>query len=222
MMSTFGCGRSLSYEEMAEQELEERYHMPFEVDNIQEQNIFDGYYTVIAYQKEDPKTLFRATINADGSGESDNYVCKLVCQQITDRIARNLDALNGTYYIYTTPLIDSVGLTDVGMTVEQYMDRFPMDIFHIYLNYCPDQMDVDEFYKGLSNMFKGLDGLSGNIYLYMVKENTIRDIQAYLEENDKMYDEYKAIVDPYYVGSIPFEKGKIKLTVSEIKDMVGN
>ena len=220
-MGTLGCGRLLSHEEMAKQKLEERYDMTFEVAKVLGGGILDECYTVIAYPEDDPKTMFRASINNDGSGESDNYVCKLVCQQISDRIAKNMDSLNGTYYIYTAPLIDSVGLSDIDMTVEQYMEEFPEDVFHVYLNYCPERMDADEFYAGLSNMFKGLEELSGRIYLYIVKENTLGSIQEYLEENDKMYDDYKSMTDSYYVGVIPFEEGKIQLTISEIKDMVG-
>lgn len=221
-MNTFGCEKLLSHEEIAEQKLEERYHMPFETVSVLGGGILDEYYTVIAYQKDDPKTLFRATVNNDGSGESDNYVCKLVCQKISDRIAENLNDLNGIYYIHTAFLVDPPGLIDVKMTVEQYMEICPDDTYHIYLNYCPEQMNAGAFYESLSHMFTGLEGMSGRIYLYIVNERVLSDIQEYLEDHDKMYDDYFHIVEAYDVGIIPFKNGKIQLKSSEIKDMVGN
>lgn len=220
-VNTFGCGLLMSHEEIAEQRLEERYGMPFEIVDTLGGGILDEYFTVIAYQKDNPQTPFRATVNNDGSGESDNYVCKLVCQKISDRITQNLDNLNGACYVYTAFLVDPPNLTDVDMTVEEYMMMYPNDTYHVYLNYCPDQIGSAAFCESLSGMFEGLEGLSGRIYLYAVNERILNNVQEYLGEHDKMYDDYFHIVEPYDVGIIPFENGKIQLTDSEIEAMIG-
>ncbi len=222
IMDNDGCGKMLSYEELAEQKLEERYDMPFEVVDVLGGNIGDEYYTVTAYQADDPKTLFRATVSNDGLAETDNYVCKLVCQRISERIARNLDELNGIYYIHTAFLVDPPGLTDVEMTAEEYLEQYPGDTYHIYLNYCPDRMDPAALYESLGKIFQGLGNVRGRIYLYIVDERTLGQIQGYLEEHDKMYDDYQHMVEPYEAGIIPFEDGKIQLTGAEIRNMVGN
>lgn len=53
-----------------------------------------GIILVIAYPQSDPTLLFRASINDDGSEESDNYVCTLVCQRLSEQeLEKNLNAV---------------------------------------------------------------------------------------------------------------------------------
>lgn len=215
------CSGVSNYEKLAELKLSERYNTQFKVDNVLEVNKYDGYFSVIVHPLSDSDLVFKATINNDGSGESDNYVCKLVCRQISEQISRNLSSLNGLTYVYTTPLIDSVGLNDINMTIEQYVNRYPDEVFHIYLNYSSSELNVDTLYSSISDMFKGIGAINGEIYLYLVKDNTIRDIRSYFKTNDKLYDDYKSMVESYYVMTIPFENGSINITDLEFKSMLG-
>lgn len=220
-LSLSGCSGVPQYEKLAELKLSERYDIQFKVDKVLEVNKYDGYFSVIAHPINDSDIVFKATINNDGSGESDNYVCKLVCRQISEQILRKLSSLNGFTYVYTTPLIDSVGLSDTNMTIEQYVNRYPDEVFHVYLNYSPSELDVDTLYSSILNMFEGVEAVNGEIYLYLVKDNTIRDIRSYFKTNDRLYDDYKSMVEPYYVMTIPFENGNISMTGSEFKSMLG-
>lgn len=107
-MNSVGCGKVSSYEEIAKEKLYERYQDDFEIENVQSHHFLSGYYTVIAYPQSDPTLLFRASINDDGSEESDNYVCTLVCQRLSEQVEKNLNALNGFYYVYSKPRIATV------------------------------------------------------------------------------------------------------------------
>ena len=221
-LSSFGSTTSFSYEEKAKKLLEEQYECEFIIDDVQSIYTLDGYYTVIAHSKNNPDIVFKASINTDGSGLSDNYGSKLINKKISEVIENNLGSIKDNVYVYTTPLIETIGITNANMTIEEYMQQYPSDTFHIYLNYCSDEVTSLEIINSLNSMFNDLDCLNGNIYLYGMPEHTLRYVEDYLKENDKMYDECKNIIDSYYIVNIPFLNGKITMNYEELQSMINN
>lgn len=219
VMSTVGCGRMIGYEELAERLLHEKYNKEFVVETIQSVSVLDEYYTALAYQKDRPDTIFRVYVNNDGSGVSDNYVSRLVCAQLSDTVARNLDSLNGIYYIYSTTLIDSMELEDPYISLNEYIDTHPKMKYNIYVFYSPDTSDKENLYQGLTSICQGLS-ISGNIYLYIMDDSILKDVQDYLENNDKIYDEGDNMFEPYSCGIIKFTNGVLDHSKDKVFEMI--
>lgn len=219
IMSTVGCGKVIGYEELAEKLLNEKYNDEFVVEKIQSTSLLDEYYTALAYQKDNPETIFRVYVNNDGSGISDNYVSRLVCAQLSDTVARNLDSLNGIYYIYSSTLIDSLELDNPYILLSEYIDTHPKMKYNIYVFYSSDSMDQQNLYQGLANICQGLP-ISGNIYLHMMDESVLKDVQNYLENNDRIYDDGDQMFEPYSCGIIKFTNGILDSGKEEIFEMI--
>ena len=123
------------------------------------------------------------------------------------------------------PLIDA-SATDPNMSIEEYMQKWPLSKFHIYLNYYPDNeamdVDVDELYNELNCALEGFESIRGLICLYVVDEGTMQYIQAYVESHDQRYYDYQQMVDMYHIDDIEFEKGKLQITKEEMKKIMEN
>ncbi len=74
IMDLNGCINVVSDEELAKTKLEEKYYKEFVIEKVQSRSLLEKYYTVIAYPMDDPEIMFRAYVNMDNSGCSDNYV----------------------------------------------------------------------------------------------------------------------------------------------------
>lgn len=218
-MNMTGCGKIIGYEELAEKLLNEKYNDEFVIEEVQSTNMFDEYYTVLAYQEDNPDLIFRAHVDNDGGGISDNYVNRLVCAQLSDAVARNLDSLKGIYYIYSSTLIDSLELNDPGMMLSEYIETHPKMKYNLYVFYSPDIFDKENIYQGLTNICKGLS-ISGNIYFYTMGESILKDVQDYLENNDKIYDDGDHMLEPYSCGIIKFVNGVLENSKEEIFEMI--
>lgn len=220
-MNSVGCVNTKSYEDIAKEKLYERYQEEFEIEEVQSHHYFDGYYTVIAYPKSNPDILFSASINDDDSKESDNYVCKLLCQRLSDQVAKNINGLNGIYYIYSIPRIDVVNIGNKEITISEFMQEHPSSAFRTYIFYYSDNLDTQRFASNIQQAFDGLENVNGKINLYIVpNENILSEIQQYIETHDQLYDEFKEISEKYYKGTINYKNGSFDCTVEEIQGMV--
>lgn len=219
LMNAVGCEKLINYEELAERILNEKYKDEFVIEEVVRSNIFDDYYIATAYQADNPDTLFRVFVDNDGSAASDNYVGKIVCNQLSDQVAKNLDSVSGTYYIYSSTIVDSLEQMDPTITLDEYISSHPEMKYGIYLFYCPDEFDKEDIYHGLSEMFHGLS-ISGNVYLHIMDESMMQKIQNYLETHDKIYDEGKQLMKPYSCGIIEFSDGMINSSRDEIFHML--
>ncbi len=202
--------------------LNEKYGREVEVDSIIEQNMLQGGYTAIAYPADEPDILFRANFNIIGFEVSDNLGCKKVYRQITDKIGKNLNNLRGYFYVYCCPLIDAYDLDNIEMSIDEYFTRFPKESMNVYLHYVPEDDNLDNFYKVLSGIFDGMQNIDGMVYLSIVDEKTLGEIQDYIEEHDRIYDEYKELIKPFYKGNIRFRDSRIECGISKIEEMVGD
>lgn len=219
IFSITGC-RMISHEALAVKLLNKKYNDSFEVEKVQSRNTFGGYYTVIAYQEDNPDMLFEANVNFDGSGVSDNYVSKIVSQKLSDKIAHNLNDLKGTYYIYSNPMIQNRRADDVDMSVQEFLEAFPVTRFSVKVYYKPEDTSADEIYEELNNMFKDIDGVNGQVKLYFMGDYTLGNVQYYIKTHDDFYNDYKHMVEQYFVGNIDIENSRITNTKEEIILMI--
>lgn len=221
-MRETGMDKVLSYEELAIELLNAKYNDSFAIETVQSHSFFRGYYTVIAYQEENGDVLFRADVNSDGTGISDNYVTKLVCHNLADKVAQNLDALKGIYYIFAEVMVEPTMLDNIKITLEEFMKITPKNKFAITINYCPEDTNAEEVGSVLNETLKGLECISGKIYLYVMDELMLSKVQNYMETHDRCYDEYRKMVDKYSAGILDFEKGIIKNAGGEIRKLLEN
>ena len=224
MAEICGCGNTMHDKEIAKKLLEEKYGQTFEVETIVETRILDEYYTALAYPSDDPDLLFKVSVSADGQRETDNYVSKCVFKKLADLVGKNLDNLNGYFYIYCTPLVERTGFTDPEMEVEEYLEQVPNGKINIYLHYAPDQMDAENLYHCLQNVYKGIgnEDMEGMIYLFIVDENGLDTAQDYLESHDQIYVEYRKKMDSYYKGYVKIVAGKPDCSKDEFVRKVGD
>lgn len=222
IMSNTGCGNVVSHEKLAIRLLNEKYSESFEIESVQSQSFSGGYYTVIAYQEEEPELLFRAEINSDGTGLSDNYVTKILCRDMAEQVARNLNNLPGIYYIYVEVMFEPMGLSKKGITLKEFMEEMPMNEFIIHVNYVPEDGTSEEIYQGLGNILQNMEGITGRVQLYIMEETDLLWVQDYLETHDRGYGNFENMTESYYAGLIEFEKGVITTTKEEIIKMVEN
>ena len=221
-MSSTGCENVVSYEEQAIRLLNEKYNDSFEIETVQSQSFSGGYYTVIAYQEDNADLLFRADINSDGSGLSDNYVTRLLYKDMAEQVAWNLNDLAGSYYVFVEAMFEPVMLSNPGITLKEFMEETPKNKFTINVNYAPDTTNSEEVYAGLLNILNDMEGISGKIHLYIMEESNIASVQEYMETHDQCYDEYEGMVESYSVGLIDFENGTITTTKEKIISMLEN
>ena len=80
-------------------------------------------------------------------------------------------------------------------------------------------MDQQNLYQGLANICQGLP-ISGNIYLHMMDESVLKDVQNYLENNDRIYDDGDQMFEPYSCGIIKFTNGILDSGKEEIFEMI--
>lgn len=222
MMENMVFDKAYSYEELAVKLLNEKYHDSFEVEAVQSHSIFKGYYTVIAYQTDNADFLFRAYVNSDGKAISDNYVTKIVCADLADKVAKNLDELGGIYYIFAEAKMEPKMLDNTELTLEEFLQVYPKNQFIIYINYCPEEKEADEIYQSLENALLGLPDISGVIRFFIMDEAMLSKVQDYRETRDRCYDDYKDMTEPHLAGVLPFENGRIKCTREEFREKLEN
>lgn len=214
--------KAYSYEELAVKLLNEKYHDSFEIEAVQSHSIFKGYYTVIAYQTDNADFLFRAYVNSDGKAISDNYVTKIICADLADKVAHNLDTLSGIYYIFAEAKMEPKMLDNIELTLEEFLEVYPKNQFIIYINYCPDEKGADEIYKALENALADLPAIAGVIRFFIMDEVMLSKVQDYQETRDRCYDDYEDMTEAHLVGVIPFESGRIRCTKEEFRKKLEN
>lgn len=218
-----GCTKMMSDEAFAKKALEEKYGIPFEIEEIQQTHLFDEYFTVIAYPEDDPELLFQAHIDSDGENFSDNYVSRLISQNISEQIEENLDSLPGFYYVVAAELSANERLSDSSISVSEYLESNPENDFNVYLFYCPDnennEADIPALYNGISQMFNNLNGINGMVYLYIGEERFIKDVHEYSVENDMFYDDFDNWADSKSVGYFQFVNGEIQISADKFRKM---
>ena len=214
IMNVAGCGAMKTDEAVVKELLENKYHKEFEVDSVQSHDFFRGYYTAIAYPADDPELLFTVQTDYSGESESDEYVSKLISAQIADKIAHNLDALPGFYYIHAAQFVSDTSLDDPDITAEAYLASAEEPDFNVYLCYCPDtedlKVDANVFYDAVSHMYAGLEQMNGMIYLYVCDEKTLQNMQIYFETHDKLYYDFNEWADQFFRGELRVHSGFVE------------
>lgn len=216
LMEIAGCGKMISHEELALDLLKRKYNDEFVIQEVQSQSLIKGFYTVIAYQKDNPDLLFKADVDSGGEGIGDTYVSRILCDKLADKAAANLDNLPGYYYIHTVVSLSPYFLDDPDISLEDFMKESPKNTFTFHVHYVPDNTDSEQFYNTLTDMFKGMELINGKVHLYIADEAQLKDVQEYVENHDRCYDNFERMTDSYSVGIYDVRQGIIVTPKEEI------
>lgn len=213
-----------SLEELAEYKLNEKYSRPMVVDHVQGGNLLDTFFNVVAYDEERPKLMFAAKVNNDGKGIADNYVGRILCSKLSDRIEKNLDSLRGFYFIHSQMEYEAWTLTDPETDLDEYLTEHQEKRYIILFAFSADETDFDfeNYYSGLENLLTGLPVSEANVVLYNCDERMLANMEGYFEEKDRIYDDFTSMVSPYRIGKVKFENSRLMATKEEVKELFDN
>lgn len=197
----------------------EKYNKEFEVKNVQGGGIFSGYTDAIAYPADNEKFPFMVHVDGDKKGLSDNYVSRIICEEMSDIIEKNLEGLKGKVYVHSAMTIENWILDEPNLTIKEYLNSNPEDRFVIYVAYSPSEDDKENYYENLTKMFNGIEEVDGNVRLYNCDDGKLLDMQEYFENNDKAYDDFNSMCSPYYLGKVGVKNGKLESSKEEILEM---
>ena len=210
------------YEKQACRLLEEKYGESFEILHYGGWDWMSDSYKVVAYALEYPDILFEAEIKTDGTSMYDEYICARVCRKIEDLIETNIEDLPGYIQLKVLPLFKRVQSVDADMSVEEFFEQNQKNRYAVYLGYSPQIKDVKAVYGQIAGAFENLEFMSGNIQLYLMEEDKLKEMQTYLEENAKIYYAFEELMEEATNIVIPFEKGKIQITEEKFEEEAGD
>ncbi|MEZ3487912.1 MAG: hypothetical protein K1W22_15360 [Lachnospiraceae bacterium] len=209
------------YEERALHMLEEKYDEKFTIWQYAGREFTRGYFTVICSPEEAQDILFETRVANDGSYIEDDYVSAVVCDQAERQIDENLEYMEGYLLEKVVPVSKSLDSADADMSVEEFMSLKPGNRFAVYLMYCPQERGADKAYKELQKAFSGLDCMSGNIQLYVMQEEELKEMQGYLAEMTEPDSGFEERTEGKKRITIPFEKGILQMSDREFAEEAG-
>lgn len=207
-------------ENRAEASLQHKYGKAFEVLEVYPQKFGDLYYEVLAYPVDEPLVRFSAAIDTEDENISDSYIERRVCAAIARKAEENLDQLPGAYYLAVYAGGPQPYTEDPGISIEAYASLDPLNMFQIELLVTPDGKDPEAIYSSITNLFSGMDCLSGFIRLYLVSGEQMDVAQEYLEAHDGLYSEYLELTKGFFRLEIPYQKGNLSMSGQEFADAV--
>ncbi len=204
----------------AQKLLEEKYNEEFVVYEYSGQKLFNDYYTVNAYPKNNPELLFTASVDSDNKSLSDTFVSRNVCQKLADRVSRNLDDVSGYVYVSAETQMDEVITDDQDISVEDFINQNPGNDFIVYVIVVPDEKNPDNLYGKITGMFKNIEMASGGVHLYVCDEELMGKAHQYDLDNAKKFDDYEKMMEGNEVFYRFFSNGTIDISSNEFADML--
>lgn len=218
--NTTGCNLMSNDDRMkkAEELLEEKYQEEFEVLEYNGLvNIDNDEYQVVASAKNKSDILFEARISLEDNYLSDEYITSRVCRMMEEKMQQNLGGLTGYLKIKIQAVSKTIDSANSKMTIPEYMALKPSNLYAVYLHYSPQNGEIDNLYANLQNACLEMMDMSGAMEIYIVEEDKLKEITAYLEDCAILDIRYKEIVSEITAIRIPFKKGVLELTEEEFK-----
>lgn len=175
--------------------LEQKYGIKFEIAEIYPQKFGELYYEVQAYPADDPLTRFSASIDTEDDGCSDTFVERRVCRDIAEQVAQNLDSLEGYYDLFVISRTPPAITADKDISIYDYSQLDKPNLFRVNLYVKPEGADAGALYQSLSGLLTGLEYLDCETRLYLVDQEQMEAVQAYLETHDVLDSDYQQMTN---------------------------
>lgn len=200
----------------AETALEEKYGEDFEVlYSYGGAGLFTDWFDVRAISVKYPDLPFIAHVNTDGKAVSDEYVQRLICNELSEKIKENLSEAGIDNAVYSEFLLSAWEYTDPSITFADFASQDPDMEYGIHI--CIDY--DNDFEKAVSlicsSALRGISPIQGNLYLYLANDTMIYRFNDYIRTNDKLYSDCKSMMSPYALDCVHFEDNI--LSYSEFK-----
>ena len=219
---TVACGKNQKEcEKQALEMLETKYGEKFVVQEYLGQESLEGYFKVSCYPEMDMHILFEAKVACDSSYIEDGYISAVICDKVENQIDENLEHLEGYLVEKVVPVSRSVDSNNPDMDVEEFMALKTKNRFAVYLMYCPQEKDVSKVYKEIQKTFQRLECLSGNIQLYIMQEEALKEVQEYFAETIEPESGFEKITEGAKRITIPFKAGVIQMSEEEFTKEAG-
>ncbi len=231
ILAPTGCTSSQDRKELAKELLEVKYDEEFVInkdmggghaDMIEafENGFKSDQYTVEAYSEDYPEILFDAVIFPGSSRVSDPYAAKRILYSTSRQIEDNLEDLDGECFVHIIPIVYDTDIDDPGSDIKDLVDNNDKNSYIVYLFYSPDDEVDKTAYCYISNMFQGLECMSGKISFYVVDDNILNKAKDYIEENKELYHEFHEMTVDYHIGYIEFEDGELNIDEADFLKMI--
>ncbi len=218
-----GCGvKPEEREQRAKELLERKYNKTFEISEIYPIAIGQVYYDVQAFAADMPELRFMASIDIKDDNFSDNYVNRLVCYRISQKIGENLDDLPAYYYIYSHSLGFQAPADDPEISIEDYSKLTSDFKVRTELYIVPEDLDAGKLYECLKKSYEGLECVNGNIMVYILDRGQMDSVREYIETNDDLYGTYEELTEDFFNVFVPFNHGTIEISEAEFSDAIGD
>lgn len=201
--------------------LEEKYNEEFVVEKYCGQEYLEGYYTTICYPQKAPDILFEVKTAFDGGEIQDAYVSASVCRKAEEQIDSNLEHLDGYLLEKVVPVSRNVDSENADMSMDEFMTLKSKNRFAVYLMYCPQEKNVVKVYREIQDTFVGLECMSGNIQFYILQEEELKEVQAYLAETAEPDYEFEEMTRDMKRITIPFNNGVITMPEENFAEKAG-
>lgn len=219
---TSACGSSTEQcKQRAKELLEQKYNKSFEISKMYPMKYGQIYYDVQAFAADMPKLRFVASIDIEDDNFSDNYVNRLVCYRISQKIGENLDDLPAYYYIYSHSLGFQAPADDPEISIEDYSKLASDFKVRTELYIVPEDLDVGKLYECLKKSYEGLECVNGNIMVYILDRGQMDSVREYIEMNDDLYGTYEELTEDFFTVFVPFNNGTIEISEAEFSDAIG-
>jgi len=218
------CGSSDNYrKQRAKRLLEAKYNRTFEVVKLLPVYgpLFDPpkHYDVTAYDTNLPKMVFKASIDTEDDLFSDNYVDRMVCRKITQKLEENMDDLPANHYIFSHTIGLQPFVDDPEISIEEYLKQTYSDFIVVTEMYIvPEALDAGKLYNSLKKSYEGIECVNGNITVFILNQKQMDSIREYLDTNDNLYFEYSKLIEGTFSVFVPFDHGTIQMSEEEFKN----
>lgn len=217
-----GCANPASRKEQAKKELEKKYGETFQVTSYNGGAFLEDYYTVEAYADAYPELPFLASVDVKTGNLSDSYVTKRLCNRLSERAMENLFELKDDIYVYTEADLWGTVLTNPEVSLEDYMKDAPKERFNIHVFINHQESSLADIARELNKTLDGISHLNGSLCLYLGSEEQIEKVREYTESHDELYQEFKELTDPLYVGTFDIVSGNVSVTEYALQEMAGD
>ena len=200
--------------------LENKYEANFEIMTYRDQQIASNYFTVNAYNSEEPNLIFEANVGISEDFIDDSYVVRKICQRMAETMEDKVSFFVERYRIYVeaTALITVLNNPEIEYTDIQ--EVIPGNRYRVHLFITPGSDETNITKESLYSLFEGFDLLSGSFNLYNVNLETFKEIETYLDSQPRLYYSFDKLAQKDRVYKCNVTAGKPEFDGEKLDEVI--
>ena len=157
----------------AKELLNNKYDEDFEVSAIGQRygTLSNSTYKVTCYPINHPELVFMAEISKDGSYIYDEYISKIVCNELTNDIVQKTN-FNAEFFIASRPSVFET--SNKNITLDELVKLNDNTDFVIWM-VCNNNIETSKMLEELNDVFSSYQNLNGELRFYITNDdNTVK------------------------------------------------